>query len=402
MGTTNTIPHRQLAILVAVTETRVIGCSPAVVVSVVGEIDQLTASLWQDVLSRVVSREPRRLVIDLSGVLFLSAAGLSVLISLRNAAAQQGIVLQLKAPHRRVVVRALEITGLDRLFEVAPPVTAKDRTLGAPGSGEGDRAAAGSSISSRSAAETEQDEYAHLLPLQRRYAALAPDHPERHRLRERLISGYLPVAEHLARRLADRGEPLEDLVQVARVGLINAVDRFEPGHGSHFLAFAVPTITGELRRHFRDHGWSMRVPRQLKDLGLAMRRAQAELSQQLGRSPRPSEIAEWVGVPVAEVIEALHAAEAYRCSSLDALLCCGESAATPQTFLGELDTRMCLIDEREALRPLLTRLAPRQRTILELRFFHELTQSQIAERVVSRKCTFRDCFARYWRSSRNA
>ena len=189
------------------------------------------------------------------------------------------------------------------------------------------------------------------------------------------------MAEHLARRLAGRGEPLEDLVQVATVGLINAVDRFEPDRGSHFLAFAVPTITGELRRHFRDHGWSMRVPRQLKDLGLAIRRAQAELSQQLGRSPRPSEIAEWLAVPLAEVSEALHAAEAYRCSSLDALLCCGESAATPQTFLGELDTRMCLIDEREALRPLLTRLAPRQRTILELRFFHELTQSQIAERV---------------------
>ena len=168
MGTTNTIPHRQLAILVAVTETRVIGGSPAVVVSVVGEIDQLTASLWQDVLSRVVSREPRRLVIDLSGVLFLSAAGLSVLINVRNAAAQQGIVVQLKAPHRRIVARALEITGLDRLFEIAPPVTAKDKTLGAPGSGEGDRAGAGSLISSRSAAETEQDEYAHLLPLQRR------------------------------------------------------------------------------------------------------------------------------------------------------------------------------------------------------------------------------------------
>ena len=126
MGTTNTIPHHQLAILVAVRETRVIGGSTAVVVSVVGEIDQLPASLWQDVLSRVVSREPRRLIIDLSGILFLSAAGLSVLINVRNAAAQQGIVLQLKAPHRRVVARALEITGLDRLFEIVPPVTAKD------------------------------------------------------------------------------------------------------------------------------------------------------------------------------------------------------------------------------------------------------------------------------------
>lgn len=170
-------------------------------------------------------------------------------------------------------------------------------------------------------------------------------------------------------------------MQVATVGLINAVDRFEPDRGSHFLAFAVPTITGELRRHFRDRAWSMQVPRRLKDLGLAMRRTQAELSQQLGRSPTPREVAERMGVPVAKVIEALHAAEAYRSSSLDALLCGGETAATHQTFLGELDTHMCLIDEREALRPLLAQLAPRQRAILTLRFFHELTQSQIAERV---------------------
>ncbi|MCA1836580.1 MAG: SigB/SigF/SigG family RNA polymerase sigma factor, partial [Actinobacteria bacterium] len=234
---------------------------------------------------------------------------------------------------------------------------------------------------SQSEAETDQDEYAHLVPLQRRYASLAPDHPERQRLRARLITGYLPVAEHLARRLAGRGEPLEDLIQVATVGLINAVDRFEPNRGSHFLAFAVPTITGELRRYFRDHGWSTRVPRRFKDLSLAIRRAQAELSQQLGRSPTPREIAERLEVPVANVIEALHAAEAYRSSSLDALLYYGETTATHQTLLGKLDTQMGLIDEREALRPLLAQLAPRQRTILELRFFHELTQSQIAERV---------------------
>jgi RNA polymerase sigma-B factor len=188
------------------------------------------------------------------------------------------------------------------------------------------------------------------------------------------------MAEHLARRLAGRGEPLEDLVQVATVGLINAVDRFEPDRGSHFLAFAVPTITGELRRHFRDHGWSTRVPRRLKDLSLADRRAQAELSQQLGRSPRPREIAERLGVPVANVLKALHAAEAYRSSSLDALLYCRETTATHQTLLGE-DTEIGLIDEREALRPLLAQLAPRQRTILELRFFYELTQGQIGERV---------------------
>lgn len=137
----------------------------------------------------------------------------------------------------------------------------------------------------------EGNEYAHLVPLQRRYAQLAANDPARPRLRDQLISGYLPVAEHIARRFAGRGEPLEDLIQVATVGLINAVDRFDPDRGSHFLAFAVPTITGELRRHFRDHGWSAHVPRRLKDLNLAIRSALAELSQQLDHSPRPSAIA---------------------------------------------------------------------------------------------------------------
>jgi RNA polymerase sigma-B factor len=227
----------------------------------------------------------------------------------------------------------------------------------------------------------EQDEYAHLIPLQWRYAELAFDDPERSRLRARLISGYLPVAEHLARRFASRGEPLEDLIQVATVGLINAVDRFEPHRGSHFLAFAVPTITGELRRYFRDHGWSTRVPRRLKDMALAIRGTQAKLSQQLGRSPRPSEVADRLDTSTSEVIEALHAAEAYRCSSLDEALSCGDTTATFNKFVGKPDPEISLIDDCEALRPLLAELAPRQRTILALRFFHELTQSQIAEQV---------------------
>jgi RNA polymerase sigma-B factor len=234
----------------------------------------------------------------------------------------------------------------------------------------------GASVISR-----EEDEYAHLVPLQRRYAQLAADDPERLRLRERLIKGYLPVAEHIARRFAGRGEPVEDLMQVAIVGLINAVDRFEPARGSHFLAFAVPTVTGEVRRYFRDHGWSTRVPRRLKDLNLAIRSAIPQLSQQLGHSPRPSEIADRLAVSIPDVIEALHAAEAYRSSSLDEMLSCGDTTTMHNKFIGELDPRMSLIDDRHALRPLLAELPSRERKILELRFFHELTQSQIAEQV---------------------
>ena len=227
----------------------------------------------------------------------------------------------------------------------------------------------------------ESDEYACLAPLHRRYALLAPDDLERQCLRGQLISGYLPVAENIARRFAGRGEPLNDLIQVATVGLINAVDRFEPTRGSHFLSFAVPTITGEVRRYFRDHGWSMRVPRQLKDLHVAIRATMAELSQQLGRAPRPSELADRLGVPTSKVVEALQAGQAYRSSSLDELLSSGDTAGTPDSFIGGLDAELSSIEDREALRPLLAELAPRERTILALRFFHQLTQTQIAEQV---------------------
>jgi RNA polymerase sigma-B factor len=227
---------------------------------------------------------------------------------------------------------------------------------------------------------TEDDEYAHLVPLQRRYAQMRADDPARPRLRDQVISGYLPVAEHIARRFVGRGEPLDDLVQVAIVGLINAVDRFEPHRGSHFLAFAVPTITGELRRYFRDHGWSTHVPRRLKDLNLAIRSTLAELSQQLDHSPRPSDIADHLAVSTAEVIDALHAAEAYRSSSLDDMLHGGQTTAADK-FIGQQDLQISIVDDRETLRPLLAELGSRERAILALRFFHHCTQVQIAEQM---------------------
>lgn len=235
-------------------------------------------------------------------------------------------------------------------------------------------------MTSSSAAGTEHGAYARLVAVHRRYAQLAVDDPQRQRVRGELISGYLPVAEHLARRFAGRGEPLEDLIQVATIGLINAVDRFEPDRGGSFFSFAVPTITGELRRHFRDHGWSTRVPRGLKDLHMAIRSTQTELSQQLGRAPRPSEIADQLGIPISEVIEGLQVGNAYRSSSLDELLS-EQGTATLGEFMGDLDDALAVIEDREALRPLLAQLPPRERAILMLRFFRQLTQTQIAEQM---------------------
>lgn len=234
---------------------------------------------------------------------------------------------------------------------------------------------------SLSSVRTEQNEYAHLIPLQHRYAKLAHDDPQRQRLREQLIRGYLPVAEHIAHRFTSRGQPRDDLVQVAAVGLINAVDRFEPTRGSNFLSFAVPTITGEIRRYFRDHGWATRVPRRMKDLHVSIRGSLAELSQRLGRAPRPSEIADHLGVPTSHVVEALQAGEAYRSSSLDEMLGSGVGVARLDEFIGDLDSELALVDDRETLRSLLAELEPRERTILALRFFRQLTQTQIAEQV---------------------
>jgi len=224
-------------------------------------------------------------------------------------------------------------------------------------------------------------EYGHLTPLLAKYSGLAADDPDRARLRDVLVTGFLPIAQHIARRFAHRGEPLDDLVQVATLGLINAVDRFSPEKGSDFFSFAVPTISGEVRRHFRDQGWSMRVPRRLKDMHVSIGAAVSDLSQRLGRAPRPSEIAEQLGVPVSEVLEGLEASEAYRSSSLDEMLSSEQGSATVGELVGEADAELDRVDYQEALRPVLGELAERERTIVLLRFFGNMTQTQIADQV---------------------
>lgn len=223
--------------------------------------------------------------------------------------------------------------------------------------------------------------YEHLTPLFKEFANLPEEDPRRAQLRDELVTGHLPVALHIARRFAHRGEPQEDLQQVATVGLINAVDRFEPDRGSDFLSYAVPTITGEVRRHFRDQAWSMRVPRRLKDLHVAIGTTVSELSQRLGRAPRPSEIAKHLQCDTEEVLEGLEAASAYRSASLDEVLTDESSGQTTADTLGEADLALDQVEYRESVRPLLASLPERERTILMLRFFGNLTQTQIAEKV---------------------
>jgi len=206
--------------------------------------------------------------------------------------------------------------------------------------------------------------------------------PEFQRQRDAIVERCLPLADHIARRFDGRGEARDDLVQVARVGLVNAVIRFDVEAGSDFVSFAVPTIMGEVRRHFRDNSWSVKVPRRLKELHLRLGAATAELSQKLGRAPTPSELAAELEIDREEIVEGLIAGSSYNTLSIDGGSSSGtEEAPAIADTLGDLDANLDQIENREALRPLLASLPERERTVLLLRFFESMTQTQIAERV---------------------
>ena len=216
----------------------------------------------------------------------------------------------------------------------------------------------------------------------RELASLAADSPEFQRHRDKIVERCLPLADHIARRFEGRGEPRDDLVQVARVGLVNAVVRFDVDAGSDFVSFAVPTIMGEVRRHFRDNSWSVKVPRRLKELHLRLGAATAELSQRLGRAPTATELAAALGMDRAEVVEGLVAGSSYNTLSIDSGSGSDDDDARAiADTLGDADAGLDRIEDREALRPLLEALPERERTVLVLRFFDSMTQTQIAERV---------------------
>jgi RNA polymerase sigma-B factor len=201
------------------------------------------------------------------------------------------------------------------------------------------------------------------------------------RLRDELVEEHAPLAQFLARRFANRGEPIDDLVQVALVGLLKAVERFDPGRGLQFSTFATPTILGELKRHFRDRGWAVRVPRRVQELHLQLGRVIATLGQEHGRSPTPREVAERAGVSEEEVLEAMEAGSLYRLVSLDGPATRDDEASELVAGLGEDDPEFEQIERRAELDVMLGVLPDRERRIVELRFFDGLTQSEIAERV---------------------
>ncbi len=211
--------------------------------------------------------------------------------------------------------------------------------------------------------------------------ASAAGRAEREQILSDVVLDQMPLARSTALRYRDRGEPVDDLIQVASMGLVLAVQRYRPGHGVSFAAYAVPTMTGELRRYFRDHGWGVRPPRRVQELRPRVVGATEELTHELGRVPTVPEIAERLEVGDADVLETQHATGSYTHTSLDAPVRADGSAAPLAETLGSPDERIETVVDRVSVRPLLTSLSSRDQRILFLRYFDGCTQQQIADRI---------------------
>ena len=211
-------------------------------------------------------------------------------------------------------------------------------------------------------------------------AAMPARHPSRSALRDQAVEAWLPMARRLAHRYTGRGEPFDDLFQVATLGLIKAIDRFAPDRGVDFAGFAIPTIVGELKRHFRDRTWSIRVPRRLQEMRLAIAGANQALRHSLGRSPTIADIAGFLGVSEEDVLEGLEGARAYNTTSLSTPISAEDPTELGNT-IGAPDRGYETVEARIALAPALATLSTRDQQILTLRFYGNLTQSQIAAQI---------------------
>ncbi|WP_329260414.1 RNA polymerase sigma factor SigF [Streptomyces sp. NBC_01478] len=215
----------------------------------------------------------------------------------------------------------------------------------------------------------------------RTLAQLAPG-PQHDAVRERIVVAWLPMADRLAGRFRNRGENSEDLRQVAALGLVKAVDRYDPERGNAFESYAVPTITGEIKRHFRDYMWTVHVPRRVQELRNQVRRAARDLSQTVpGRRPTVAEIAKQAGLGEGDVLVGLEALESFTALSLDAELPGGEDGYSLSDTLGSPDPALDTVVDREAVKPGLQALPERDQVILYQRFFGGMTQAAIAEQL---------------------
>jgi RNA polymerase sigma-B factor len=331
------------------------------VVRVDGALDLTAAVRLRLILYGRLDAGADRIVVDLSGVPLLDAGAVSVLLKIRQRLADRGGTLT--APGARgMVLEMLRIAGVVELLAAGSTL---DPALA-------DRTDAGVEPTAHAAWGDDVHglfDDLHALPAGAAAAAAA--------IRETIILRCLPSAHALAARFHRLGEPAEDLDQVAALALVKAVDRYRPQLGTDFAAYAVPTIVGELKRHLRDRGWAVHVPRRMQELRLELNWATDELSHELGRRPTVRDLAERLDLDEAEVLQAQRATRGLRAASLSAPVGTGEGITLADT-LGADDDGYAAVDHHESLRPLLAALPDRERQILQLRFVGDLTQSQIA------------------------
>jgi RNA polymerase sigma-B factor len=210
-------------------------------------------------------------------------------------------------------------------------------------------------------------------------STLAPDDPERIRLRDEVVEDHMPYARHLAHRYARSGVSEDDFRQVAYLGLVKAVDNFDPGYGTGFLGYATPMIVGEIKRHFRDTTWSVHVPRRMQELSGSLRKAVETMTSELGREPTVPELAERLEATEEEIIQAIEASEAYTTASLDHPVGDDSDGAPLGELLGDRDPAFDLMIDRQVLKGLVAKLGERDKRILLMRYFRGMTQSEIGE-----------------------
>jgi RNA polymerase sigma-B factor len=215
-----------------------------------------------------------------------------------------------------------------------------------------------------------------------RLHTLPHDDPAYSELRDHVIGEYMSYARYVARRFRQRGESPQDLDQVAYLGLVKAVDNFDPQYGTTFLTYATPVIAGEIKRHFRDTTWDVHVPRRMQELSALVRSAQQELTQRLGKAPSAKEVALFLDQPVEEIIDAFEAVAAYHAASLDVPVALPDGdGASLGDLIGDNDPGIDMVINREALKPLLQELSGREKRILLMRFFRNMSQSEIGAEI---------------------
>jgi len=340
-------------------------------VLVEGTLDMATTPRLRAVLDARLAEGRHEVVVDLCRVKLLDAGAVNAFIKVADTAERLGGGLRAIGA-RGLALEVLQIVGVDkRLRAYDEP----EEILGeyAEGTDPEERRATGADPCAHWPGSRDITVHGLLSAAM----ALPTASPERGELRAQAIEDNIPFAQRLARRFRDRGEPVDDLTQVAMVGLVNAVDGYDPDRGCEFAGYATPTIVGEIRRYFRDKGWRIKVPRRLQELRLQVNRARVDLSQSMAGSPSVSDIARHLDVTEEDVAEAIEVARLYNPISLSA-------PAGPDTDLdiadplGDLDPGMEAVENRESVKPLLASLPDRERRILTMRFFGDMTQSQIA------------------------